>query len=35
MITNQDFIKERITTNNGETVPYRWTHGATEEHLGD
>ena len=35
MITNQDFIKERITTNNGETVPYRWTHGATEENLGD
>ena len=35
MITNQDFIKERITTNNGDTVPYRWTHGATEEHLGD
>ena len=35
MITNQDFIKERITTNNGESVPYRWTHGATEEHLGD
>lgn len=35
MITNQDFIKERITTNNGEPVPYRWTHGATEEHLGD
>jgi len=35
MITNQDFIKERITTNFGEPVPYRWTHGATEEHLGD
>lgn len=35
MITNQDFIKERITTNNGPDVPYRWTHGATENHLGD
>ena len=35
MITNQDFIKERITTNYGEDVPYRWTHGATKEHLGD
>jgi hypothetical protein len=35
MITNQDFIKQKITTNNGEPVPYRWTHGATEEHLGD
>lgn len=35
MITNQNFIKERITTNNGDDVPYRWTHGATKEHLGD
>jgi len=35
MITNQDFIKERITTNGGELIPYRWTHGATQEHLGD
>jgi hypothetical protein len=35
MVTNQDFIKERITTNNGESVPYRWTHGATTEHMGD
>jgi len=35
VITNQNFIKERITTNNGDDVPYRWTHGATKEHLGD
>ena len=35
MITNQSFIKEKITTNYGEPVLYKWTHGATEEHLGD
>jgi hypothetical protein len=35
VITNQNFIKERITTNNGINVPYRWTHGATIEHMGD
>ena len=35
MISNQEFIKKNITTNDGEPVPYRWTHGATDEHLGD
>ena len=35
MITNQDFITNNITTNLGEPVPYKWTHGATTEHLGD
>jgi len=35
MITNQDFITGNITTNAGELVPYRWTHGATTEHMGD
>jgi hypothetical protein len=35
MITNQDFITNNITSNNGEPVPYLWTHGATNEHLGD
>ncbi len=35
MITNQDFITGNITTNAGESVPYRWTHGATTEHMGD
>jgi hypothetical protein len=35
MITNQDFITGNITTNAGEPVPYRWTHGATTEHMGD
>lgn len=35
MITNQPYIEKFITSNNGETVPYRWTHGATSSHLGD
>ena len=35
MITNQEFIKKNITTNDGEPVPYRWTHGATDQHMGD
>ena len=35
MITNQDFITGNITSNNGKPVPYLWTHGATNEHMGD
>ncbi len=35
MITNQHYIENYITTNNGVDVPYRWTHGATSKHLGD
>lgn len=35
MITNQEYITKNITTNNGKPVPYLWTHGATEKHLGD
>lgn len=44
MITNKDYIKNYITNNLefnevGEEVlkdvPYRWSHGATDEHLGD
>jgi hypothetical protein len=35
MITNQHYIKNFITTNDGIDVPYRWTHGATVTHLGD
>lgn len=35
MIYNEDFIKNNITTNNGTPVPYRWTHGATDKHMGD
>lgn len=34
-IVNTTYIKENITTNNGIPLQYRWTHGATEEHLGD
>lgn len=34
-IINLKFVKNRITTNEGITVPYRWTHGATDLHLGD
>jgi len=35
MILNKDHIKYQIT-NNAESgsVSYRWTHGATDEHLG-
>lgn len=33
---NDEFIGKNITTNNGEdVVPYLWTHGATNTHLGD
>ena len=35
MITNKDFIKNFITNNKDKSVPYRWTHGATDYHLGD
>ena len=35
MITNQEYIQKNITTNDGKPVPYLWTHGATEKHLGD
>jgi hypothetical protein len=35
MITNQPYIEKVITTNDGELVPYLWTHGATKSHLGD
>ena len=34
-ILNQLFIENNITSNNGEILPYLWTHGATKEHLGD
>lgn len=36
MIVDSQYIKEFITTDGGERpVPYRWSHGATENHLGD
>ena len=34
-ILNYEYIKEFITTNDGEDVPYRWSHGASDKHLGD
>jgi hypothetical protein len=35
MITNQTYIEKCITTNDGKPLPYLWTHGATESHMGD
>lgn len=35
MITNNDYIKNNITNNGDQPVPYRWTHGATDLHMGD
>lgn len=34
-LVDLQYIKTNITTNNGQPLSYRWTHGATEEHLGD
>jgi len=34
-IVDLKFIQEKITTNNGTPIEYRWTHGATDKHLGD
>lgn len=34
-ILNQEFIENNITTDNGEPVPYLWTHGGTKFHMGD
>ena len=35
MISNNDYIKNNITNNGDEPVLYRWTHGATDLHMGD
>lgn len=35
MILNNDYIKNNITNNGDVPVPYRWTHGATDLHMGD
>lgn len=35
MISNSDYIKQFITNNGDNPVPYRWTHGATDFHMGD
>ena len=34
-ILNYEYIEEFITTNLGEDVKYRWSHGATKKHIGD
>lgn len=34
-ITNKDFVKGFISNNGSDPVSYRWTHGATDYHLGD
>jgi hypothetical protein len=34
-ILNSEYIKGCITNNRDTPVPYRWTHGATDLHLGD
>lgn len=34
-ILNYNYIYQNITTDAGNTVPYRWSHGATDLHLGD
>ena len=34
-ILNSDFIRGSITNNRDTPVPYRWTHGATDLHMGD
>jgi Methyltransferase domain len=35
MIGNDGYIKQNVTTDEGVPVPYRWTHGATDMHMGD
>ena len=35
MISNNNYIKNNITNNGNQPVPYRWTHGATDLHMGD
>jgi len=32
---NKKYIKSHLTNNSTTPVPYRWTHGATDLHLGD
>ena len=34
-IVNKGYIEEYITSNNGDKIPYLWSHGATGYHLGD
>ena len=34
-ILNHKYIEQEITTNQGEDFRYRWSHGATDKHMGD
>ena len=34
-ILNHEYIKDEITTNQGKEFRYRWSHGATNNHMGD
>ena len=35
MLVNKEYIRKFLTNNDTEPVSFRWTHGATDEHLGD
>lgn len=35
MISNYGYIKRNVTTDEDKPIPYRWTHGATDMHMGD
>ena len=34
-ILNHEYIEQEITTNDGKEFRYRWSHGATDKHMGD
>lgn len=34
-LLNEEYLKNCLTTDNGKEVSYRWSHGATDKHLGD
>ena len=34
-ILNHEYIEQEITTNQGKDFRYRWSHGATDQHMGD
>ena len=34
-ILNHEYIEQEITTNQGKEFRYRWSHGATDKHMGD
>ena len=34
-ILNHKYIEQEITTNDGKQFRYRWSHGATDKHMGD